>query len=170
MIDTLWQDLKYAARSLRRTPGFAAAAIVTLALGIGANTAIFTLLDAVMFKPLNVPAPHDLVALYEQPREGDVDATGGTGRFTRFSYRALRRRFTRFVRTSDCARRRSRFARGDDAHGDVRRPLAGADAAAIGSRAARLGRLLFHARRPASCTGAPSASEIYSPQAASRWP
>ena len=62
MIDTHLAGPAYAARSLRRTPGFAAAAIVTLALGIGANTAIFTLLDAVMFKPLNVPAPDDLVA------------------------------------------------------------------------------------------------------------
>ena len=50
MIDTLIQDVKYAARSLRRTPGFATAAIVTLALGIGANATIFTLLDAVLFK------------------------------------------------------------------------------------------------------------------------
>src|SRR4030095_6152849 len=86
MIDTIKQDLKYAARSLRRTPSFAAADIVTLPLAIGANTAIFTLLDAVMFKPLNVSAPRDLVALYERPREGDPDATGGTGRYTRFSY------------------------------------------------------------------------------------
>ena len=86
MIDTIWQDLKYAARSLRRTPGFTAAAMVTLSLGIGANTAIFTLLDAVMFKPLNVPASEDLVTLYEQPREGDPDTTGGAGRYLRFSY------------------------------------------------------------------------------------
>jgi predicted permease len=86
MIDTIWQDLKYAARSLRRTPGFTVAAIVTLSLGIGANTAIFTLLDAVMFKPLNVPASGDLVTLYEQPREGNPDSTGGTGRYLRFSY------------------------------------------------------------------------------------
>jgi predicted permease len=86
MIETILQDLKYAVRSLRRTPGFAAAAIITLALGIGANSAIFTLLDAVMFKPLNVPAPQELVALYEQPREGSPDASGGTGRYTRFSY------------------------------------------------------------------------------------
>jgi predicted permease len=86
MIDTLLQDLRYAARSLRRTPGFTIAAVVTLGLGIGANTAIFTLLDAVMFKPLNVPSPQDLVALYEQPRDGAPDATGGTGRYMRFSY------------------------------------------------------------------------------------
>jgi hypothetical protein len=86
MIDTIREDLKYAARSLRRTPGFTVMAIATLALGIGANTAIFTLLDAVMFKPLNVPSPHDLVTLYERPREGDPDSTGGTGRYLRFSY------------------------------------------------------------------------------------
>ena len=60
MIDTLWQDLKYAARSLRRTPGFTVAAIVTLALGIGANATIFTLLDAVLFKPLPVSRPGEL--------------------------------------------------------------------------------------------------------------
>jgi predicted permease len=86
MIDTLHQDLRYAVRSLRRTPGFAVAAIVTLALGIGANAATFTLLDAAMFKPLNVPAPGDLVTLYERPREGAPDAAGGTGRYLRFSY------------------------------------------------------------------------------------
>ena len=63
MFDAFRQDLRYAARSLRRTPGFAIAAIITLALGIGANTAIFTLLDAVMFKPLNVPSPEELVTL-----------------------------------------------------------------------------------------------------------
>jgi len=64
---------------------------VTLALGIGANTAIFTLLDAVMFKPLNVPSPEDLVTLYERPHDGDADATGGTGRYMRFSYSRVER-------------------------------------------------------------------------------
>jgi hypothetical protein len=56
-VDVLVQDVRYAARSLRRMPGFSFAAIITLALGIGANTTIFTLLDAVIFKPLPVPAP-----------------------------------------------------------------------------------------------------------------
>lgn len=86
MFDTLSQDLKFAIRSLGRTRGFAATAIVTLALGIGANAAMFTLLDAAIFKPLNVSAPGDLVTLYEQPREGTPDAAGGTGRYLRFSY------------------------------------------------------------------------------------
>ena len=85
-LDVLMQDVRYGARSLRRTPGFALAAIATLALGIGANTTIFTLLDAVLFKPLPVPAARDLVALYENAPDGVPDATGGTGRFLRFSY------------------------------------------------------------------------------------
>ena len=58
----------------------------TLALGIGVNTAIFTLLDAVVFKPLPVPAPHELVALYENGPEGTADVNGGSGPLLRFSY------------------------------------------------------------------------------------
>src|SRR5437868_5855390 len=64
-LDDARRDVQYAARSLRRTPGFAAVAVLTLALGIGANVTIFTLLDAVVFKPLPVAAANELVALYE---------------------------------------------------------------------------------------------------------
>jgi predicted permease len=80
------QDLRLALRSLTRHPGFAIVAILTLALGIGANTAIFSLLDAVVFKPLPVPGANELVALYENGPEGAPDLAGGTGRFLRFSY------------------------------------------------------------------------------------
>ena len=56
-MDTVWKDIQYALRSLRRTPGFTVAALVTLALGIGANTTIFSLIEAVMLRTLPVNAP-----------------------------------------------------------------------------------------------------------------
>ena len=56
----LFQDFRFAGRMLRKTPGFTMAAIVSLALGIGANTAIFQLLNAVRLKPLPVSSPHEL--------------------------------------------------------------------------------------------------------------
>jgi putative ABC transport system permease protein len=61
MIDALSQDLRYALRALRRSPGFACAAILSLALGIGANTAIFSLTDAVILKSLPVRHPEELL-------------------------------------------------------------------------------------------------------------
>ena len=60
----MWQDLRYAVRMLMGRPGFTAVAIVSLALGIGANTAIFSLVNAVVFKTLPVRDPDRLVALY----------------------------------------------------------------------------------------------------------
>jgi predicted permease len=59
----LRQDLLYAARTLRRSPGFLACAVATLALGIGANTAIFSLIDAVMLRPLPVSDPSGLIQI-----------------------------------------------------------------------------------------------------------
>jgi predicted permease len=62
-IETLWQDTRFAARQIRRAPGFAITAILTLALGIGANTAIFTLIHALLLSSLPVTDPGSLVRL-----------------------------------------------------------------------------------------------------------
>src|SRR5262249_11124504 len=63
MIADLWQDLRYGARSLARRPGFTLIAALTLALGIGANTAIFSVLHAVVLRPLPFPEPEALVTV-----------------------------------------------------------------------------------------------------------
>ena len=63
LMDSLWQDLKYTARHLRRSPGFATAAILTLAFGIGANTAMFSVLNALLIRRLPIPNPDTLYSL-----------------------------------------------------------------------------------------------------------
>ena len=63
LLETFWQDLRYGLRQLRRSPGFTAAAIITLALGIGANAAIFSFVDALMLRPLPYPQPSRIVHL-----------------------------------------------------------------------------------------------------------
>jgi predicted permease len=83
-LDALRQDVRYARRNLLRAPAFAAVAVLSLAIGIGANTAIFGLLYSLLFQPLPVSHPEQLVELQYNGRDGQTD------RFSFSEYQSLR--------------------------------------------------------------------------------
>jgi putative ABC transport system permease protein len=70
-IESLWADLRYAARQLRKSPGFAITAVLTLAVGIGANTAVFSVMNAVLLRPLSFPHPERIFQMEEVAPEGE---------------------------------------------------------------------------------------------------
>jgi len=89
-MDSLLKDIRYGMRGLLRRPAFAIVAVIILALGIGANTTIFTLINAVLLKPLPVSKPEELVLFDDSPSEGTSTGDPTTGRWRLFSYSAYR--------------------------------------------------------------------------------
>ena len=98
-LDELGKDIRYGLRMLRKNPGFTAVAVITLALGIGANTAIFTLVDAVMIKRLPVADPGQLYRLGDNNNCCEMTGTQNGGSFVLYPYplyKDLRDRTTEF--------------------------------------------------------------------------
>ena len=75
MVEPLFHDARYALKWLARSPAFAAVAILSLGLGVGVNTAMFSLVDALLLRPIPVSDPDSLVDVFTTGGDGDVHAT-----------------------------------------------------------------------------------------------
>jgi predicted permease len=90
VVDAFAQDIRYAMRTLRRSPGFVAAVVLSLAVGIGVNSAVFTLLNALMFTSLPVRSPQELFIPVPQAAGNAPAVTGPNARYSYPAFEALR--------------------------------------------------------------------------------
>jgi predicted permease len=142
-LDSVMGDVRYAVRALRRSPVFATVAIASLALGIGGNTAIYTLIDAVMVRSLPVPNPDELAQVTVSDADGD-------GYFTNPLWEEIRNRQTAFTHVAAIGETGWDIADG----GEVRRvygTFAGGDYFALLGARPQLGRLFSRADDARGC-------------------
>ncbi len=112
-MDTIMRDVRYAFRQLRRAPGFAITAVLTLALGIGASSAIFCLIDGLWLHPLHIPNPGDLVRVFATTKH-DPTANQGVDTFFNYSeFQTIAARTTALKTTAAIGRRGSIVQRPD---------------------------------------------------------
>jgi len=101
-LEELWRDVRFALRSLAKSPGFTAVAVVTLALGIGANTAIFSVINSALLQPLPYPHPEQLVYVMETLPDGRPNGSVSGGAFKDWSKHSSK--FARFAVYEDIRR------------------------------------------------------------------
>ena len=112
-LESLAQDILYGLRAMLRSPGITLVALLSLALGIGANTAIFSLMDAVMLRSLPVKNPQQLVLFGKAESNGITDEFGATDLYSYPFYRELQKRNQVFSQTAAI------FSMSSDVHGTV---------------------------------------------------
>jgi hypothetical protein len=121
-LERLWQDLNYGRRTIARSPGFALIAVLSLAVGIGANCAVFSLADTLLLRPLPVPQPSGVVTLGSKDRAATTSATAGYNilQASYPDYKDIRDRTTSFQGVLAYTFLRAGLAAGPDAQPQLR--------------------------------------------------